>query len=73
MTLAATCFVSIGIDTPMTDRDRLRASPALTEAYGALKHGLATEFGDNRQGYTQAKSRFIENALATTQPTEPPV
>ena len=54
-------------------RDRLRASPALTEAYAALKRRLAAEFGDDREGYTEAKSSFIENALATTQPTEPNV
>ncbi|MDH6269896.1 GrpB-like predicted nucleotidyltransferase (UPF0157 family) [Rhizobium sp. SG_E_25_P2] len=45
-------------------RDRLRANPDLAAAYGALKQRLAAEYGRDREGYTEAKTGFIENALA---------
>ncbi|WP_137156360.1 GrpB family protein [Rhizobium sp. FKL33] len=45
-------------------RDRLRAEPDLAAAYGALKQRLAAEYGRDRDGYTQAKTAFIEAALA---------
>jgi GrpB-like predicted nucleotidyltransferase (UPF0157 family) len=45
-------------------RDRLRANPELAAAYGALKQRLAAEYGADRDGYTQAKTSFIEAALA---------
>lgn len=40
-------------------RDRLRADPALAQEYEALKLRLAQQFGDDRAGYTDAKSDFI--------------
>jgi GrpB-like predicted nucleotidyltransferase (UPF0157 family) len=44
-------------------RDRLRADPETMQAYAALKRELAARFGDNRDGYTEAKSEFIQAAL----------
>ncbi|MCV3766699.1 GrpB family protein [Rhizobium sp. TRM95796] len=44
-------------------RDRLRADAGLAAAYGALKMRLAEEFGWDREGYTIAKTSFIETAL----------
>jgi GrpB-like predicted nucleotidyltransferase (UPF0157 family) len=45
-------------------RDLLRASAPLRAEYAALKRGLAERFRDDRDGYTEAKSPFIERALA---------
>ena len=48
----------------VTFRDRLRAHPAEADAYEALKRELATRYRDDRLGYTEAKTEFIEAALA---------
>ncbi len=45
-------------------RDRLRASPELSEDYANLKKRLAAQFLDDRAGYTEAKSTFIRGVLA---------
>ncbi len=45
-------------------RDLLRARPDLVEQYGALKRGLAARYVDDREGYTEAKTPFIQSALA---------
>jgi len=45
-------------------RDYLRANPAESARYGALKERLAAQFGSDRDGYTDAKSAFITKALA---------
>ena len=45
-------------------RDALRARPDLVEQYGELKRELAAKFGDDRIGYTEAKTPFIEAAVA---------
>ncbi|MGY5806280.1 GrpB family protein [Rhizobium sp. LEGMi198b] len=47
-------------------RDRLRANPALAQAYEALKIGLADEYADNRAAYTEAKKVFIDKIVAAT-------
>jgi GrpB-like predicted nucleotidyltransferase (UPF0157 family) len=57
------------IGTPAFDRhlalrDALRAHPGAVDAYGELKLTLAARLGDDRAGYTEAKSPFIEQALA---------
>jgi GrpB-like predicted nucleotidyltransferase (UPF0157 family) len=57
------------IGTPALDRhlalrDALRADPGAADAYGDLKRALAAELGDDRAGYTEAKSAFIEQVLA---------
>jgi GrpB-like predicted nucleotidyltransferase (UPF0157 family)/predicted GNAT family acetyltransferase len=44
-------------------RDHLRADPDAAAAYAALKRELATRFGDDREGYTEAKAEFIRAAL----------
>jgi len=40
-------------------RDYLRAHDVDARAYAALKYRLADEFGDDRVGYTEAKTSFI--------------
>jgi GrpB-like predicted nucleotidyltransferase (UPF0157 family) len=45
-------------------RDYLRAHPDTATAYGALKAGLATRFGDDIARYRDGKHDFIEAALA---------
>ena len=46
-------------------RDRLRSDPALASDYVALKRELAAHHRDDRPAYTDAKTEFIEWALAT--------
>jgi len=45
-------------------RDHLRANPGTAREYAALKRELAAAYGDDRAGYTEAKTAFIEAALA---------
>ena len=45
-------------------RDRLRGSAALAAEYAALKRRLARACGDDRGGYTHAKSAFILGVLS---------
>ena len=45
-------------------RDLLRARPGLAEQYAALKRELAARYGTDREGYTDAKTPFIEDVLA---------
>ena len=45
-------------------RDHLRANPGSAREYAALKRELAAVYGDDRQGYTEAKTAFIEAVLA---------
>jgi GrpB-like predicted nucleotidyltransferase (UPF0157 family) len=45
-------------------RDALRSDPDVARAYGDLKRALAARLGDDRAGYTEAKSAFIEQVLA---------
>jgi GrpB-like predicted nucleotidyltransferase (UPF0157 family) len=44
-------------------RDRLRASPELAEHYAALKRQLAIAHPDDREAYTEGKSKFIASSL----------
>ena len=44
-------------------RNRLRTDEPLAYAYVALKRALASEFPDDRVGYTDAKDGFIARAL----------
>lgn len=46
-------------------RDALRADPALLARYQALKTGLAKQHQFDREAYTEAKSAFIDDAIAT--------
>lgn len=52
-----------GLDQCLRFRDRLRSDPELAAEYTALKRGLAHRFQQDRMGYTQAKSNFIEDVL----------
>ena len=45
-------------------RDYLRRNPDEAAAYDRLKRGLAARFGSDIEGYTEAKTEFIESALA---------
>ena len=44
-------------------RDFLRANPQAAAAYESLKFELASRFGRDRDGYSQAKTEFVEQAL----------
>jgi len=44
-------------------RNQLRLSPALAAEYDRLKRRLADEYGENREGYTEAKTGFITRVL----------
>lgn len=45
-------------------RDYLRADPEEAARYHALKKELADRFGADREGYTDAKTSFVEASLA---------
>jgi GrpB-like predicted nucleotidyltransferase (UPF0157 family) len=44
-------------------RDYLRAHADTAAAYAALKRDLASRFGADRDGYTEAKTEFIQQVL----------
>jgi GrpB-like predicted nucleotidyltransferase (UPF0157 family) len=46
-------------------RDILRSNESIRNEYAALKYGLAETYRDDREGYTDAKTDFIETALLT--------
>ena len=52
-------------------RDYLRERPEEAEEYYRLKLRLAAQFRDDRVGYTEAKTEFIESALTRARGTEP--
>lgn len=45
-------------------RDYLRARPCVARDYDRLKRALAQKFRDDREGYTRAKTSFIEGVVA---------
>ncbi|UCB42509.1 MAG: GrpB family protein [Dehalococcoidales bacterium] len=45
-------------------RDCLRANHSTAEQYHVLKKRLAEQYGLNREGYTEAKTLFIQSVLA---------
>jgi GrpB-like predicted nucleotidyltransferase (UPF0157 family) len=45
-------------------RDYLRSHPEDAAAYGTLKMRLAETFGNDREGYTEAKTEFIFRTIA---------
>lgn len=45
-------------------RDYLRGNPAVAAEYDKLKRRLADRHGDDREGYTEAKTGFITRVLA---------
>jgi GrpB-like predicted nucleotidyltransferase (UPF0157 family) len=58
------------LDRRLRFRDRLRENPTLAAEYAALKRALAERFRENREGYTEAKSTFIERveSIAVSRP-----
>ena len=52
------------LDRHLAFRDVLCADPDVARAYGDLKRTLAARLSDDRAGYTEAKSAFIEQVLA---------
>jgi GrpB-like predicted nucleotidyltransferase (UPF0157 family) len=59
-------MVEIGTDfwkRHLLFRDHLRKHPEAADAYSALKRELSMKFENDREGYTNAKSPFIENIL----------
>jgi GrpB-like predicted nucleotidyltransferase (UPF0157 family) len=63
-------YVVVAGSPPHTDhvrfRDHLREHASVAREYAALKRSLAEEYGDNRLGYTDAKTQFIAAVLRTT-------
>ena len=45
-------------------RDYLRTHPETSRQYCELKKKLASEYGSDREGYTEAKTSFIESIVA---------
>ncbi len=45
-------------------RDTLRQNPAAAARYAALKQALAPRFGDDREGYAEAKGAFMRELFA---------
>ena len=59
-------MVEIGTDfwkRHLAFRDYLRTHPETASEYSDLKKELAKQFENDRKGYTNAKSNFIENVL----------
>lgn len=52
-------------------RDALRADARLAREYAQLKHGLANRYRDDREAYTQSKSNFIHQVLASVGLAQP--
>lgn len=47
-------------------RDILRANPFVAQRYVNLKRKLAEKIGSDREAYTHAKSKFVEDTLKST-------
>ncbi len=50
------------LDRCLRFRDTLRSDPKLATEYAALKRALAARFREDRVGYTNAKTAFIDDA-----------
>jgi GrpB-like predicted nucleotidyltransferase (UPF0157 family) len=50
-------------DRHITLRNHLRSNPEDAQAYGLLKRSLANRYGNDRDGYSRAKTDFIEAIL----------
>jgi GrpB-like predicted nucleotidyltransferase (UPF0157 family) len=67
---------AVAVDDPfftehLVFRDALRANAPLAADYFSLKVELANRFGDDRQGYTEAKSSFIRSVIRNAKPAGP--
>lgn len=56
----------VELDRHLRFRDVLRQRPDLADEYAALKLRLSMSLSDDREGYTAAKSAFVERVEATT-------
>jgi GrpB-like predicted nucleotidyltransferase (UPF0157 family) len=54
------------MDRCLRFRDNLRGNPELAAEYAALKRALAARFREDREGYTNAKGTFINDADSQT-------
>jgi GrpB-like predicted nucleotidyltransferase (UPF0157 family) len=45
-------------------RDYVRAHPEAAQEYGRLKRELAAQYGADREGYTNAKTDFVQHIIA---------
>ena len=50
-------------------RDYLRTHPETAAAYAALKRDLAAHFDRDREGYTDAKTEFIQSVVRAARET----
>lgn len=48
----------------MLFRDFLRTHPKVAQKYDRLKRKMATKYGSDREGYTNAKTKFIASMVA---------
>jgi GrpB-like predicted nucleotidyltransferase (UPF0157 family) len=53
-------------------RDYLRIHPEIADEYCELKKRLAAEYGSDREGYTNAKTEFVESVLMKANQLGPP-
>jgi GrpB-like predicted nucleotidyltransferase (UPF0157 family) len=51
-------------------RNHMRANPEDAQAYEQLKRALASEYRDDREAYSRAKTEFVEAILRRANPTE---
>jgi GrpB-like predicted nucleotidyltransferase (UPF0157 family) len=45
-------------------RDHLRAHPEDAARYAALKHELASDYREDRERYTRAKTTFVQEIIS---------
>ena len=60
----------LGLRNHLVVRDYLRSHPDTAQQYGALKMELASEFADDIDGYTDAKTEFMLDILRRTDLSE---
>lgn len=48
----------------LLSRDYVRSHPGVADRYAEIKRGLAEQYRDDREGYTEAKSPFIWATMA---------
>jgi len=64
---------SVQLGRHLAFRDYLRSHADVAGAYASLKQELARRFRDERDGYTDAKSDFVESVLAQAFEMERPL
>ena len=63
---------SVDLSEQLRFRDTLRSSAELRMKYRELKERLASSFGSDREGYTDAKTDFIRSAIGATMQSKIP-